>query len=66
MQPFDVGAGDRAPMDEADLQAFGEVEQHPNSAWAHMCWQAARHVIGRAENKLCTERTQFRLSESCV
>jgi hypothetical protein len=37
VQPFDIGAGDRAPMDEADLQAFGEVQQHLNSASAQMC-----------------------------
>jgi hypothetical protein len=49
-------------MDEADLQAIGEVKQ-----------QSTRHrrrprgqAIGRAEDKLCTERTQFRLSESYV
>jgi hypothetical protein len=47
-QPFDIGAGDRAPMDEADLQAFGEVQQHLNSASAQMCWQAARSMSSAA------------------
>ena len=53
-------------MDEADLQAFGEFQQHLNSPiGAHVLPGRARaRNWPRAENKLCAERTQF--SESYV
>jgi hypothetical protein len=35
-------------MDEADLQAFGEVRQRLNSASAHTCWQVARGTSSAA------------------
>jgi hypothetical protein len=35
-------------MDEAGLQAFGEVQQHLNSASAQMCWQVARSISSAA------------------
>ncbi len=66
MQPFDVGAGDRASMGERICKQSAKFR---NTSTRHRRIFARRprgQPIGRAENKLCTERTQFRLSESYV